>query len=78
MDILKGLLSTPEGLSEFRNKYGIPPDVLIHAPLPRESLDKGSLEAMPFPTIAIAEDGVRFLLDPLLVLFVSFASLFPL
>ena len=63
---------------EFRNKYSIPPDVSIHAPLPGESLEGGSPEAMPFPTIAIVEGGVHFPLDPLLVLFLSFTNLFPI
>lgn len=78
MGNLKRLLNTPEGLTEFRNKYGIPPNVFIRSPFPGESLDEGSPEAMPFPTIAIVEGGVRFPLDPLLVLFLSFANLFPL
>ena len=78
MGNLKGLLSSLEGLAKFRKKYSIPLDVFIRAPLPAESLDEGSLEAMSFPTIAIVEDGVRFSLNPLLVLFLSFANLFPL
>ena len=78
MGNLKGLLNIPKGLEEFRNKYGIPPEAFNRASFLRESLDVGSPEAMPFPTIAIVEGGVRFSLDPLLDLFLFFANLFPL
>ena len=78
MGNLKVFLSNPEGLSEFRSNYNIPLDVQICALLPGESLDEGSQKAIHFPTIAIMECGIRFLLDPLLIHFLSFANLFPL
>ena len=75
---LKDNLGTPEGLSNFRDRYNIPPDVQVRVPLPDESLEEGSREGMPFPSIAIVEGDVRFPLDPLLIHFLSLAKLFPL
>ena len=77
MGNLKDLLNTPEGVSNFRNKYNIPSDVQVCAPRADDSLDSGSRDEMPFPTIAIVEGGVRFPLDPLLGHFLSLANLFP-
>lgn len=75
MGNMKGLLNTSGELSEFRRKYHIPLDVQIWAPFPRESLDEGSGDAMPFPTIAIVDGSVLFHLDPFLVFFLSYANL---
>lgn len=77
MGNLKDHLITLEGLFEFRDRYNIPLNVQVRAPRPDESLDVGSRDGMPFPTIAIVDCGVRFPLDPLLDLFFSLTNLFP-
>jgi len=72
------IFSTPrKGSLIFRDRCNIPRDVQVRAPRPDESLEVGSRDGMPFPTIAIVERGVRFPLDPL-ILFLSLANLFPL
>ena len=62
MAILKDLLSTPEGISNFRNTYSIPSDVQVQTPQADDSLDSGSQDGLPFPTIAIVEGVLDFLL----------------
>lgn len=78
MGNLKGLLSTSDGLSEFRDKYNIPRDVQIRALLPGESVDEGSREAMPFPTIAIVKGRWSFSIRPSSSLVPFIRKYFPL
>ena len=76
MGNLKDLLNTLEEVSSFRNKYSIRSDVQVPAPRADDSLDSGSQDETPFPTIAIVEGSVRFPLDPFSALFLSLTNLF--
>ena len=61
MGNLKDLLNTSERISSFRSTYNIPSGVQVHAPRADDSLDSGSRDGMPFPTVAIVEGVSNFL-----------------
>ena len=71
------LLGTQAALTAFRARFNIPQDVIVEF-CPERDIENDRLSKVVFfPLMSILKDGVRFLVDPILLRTLSFYSLCP-